>query len=263
MTDLKLTILGCGNSTGVPAVGNFWGHCDPQEPKNHRRRCSVAVQSTDTTLIIDTGPDFREQVNAHNISQLDGILYTHEHADHMHGIDDLRFYRFKQQNLVPTYLSGHTYKIVQDRFGYMFDGGNHVIYKPILAPNIVEFGREYRCGEVAFTPFAQDHGSCISTGYRFGNLAYSVDLIDLDEAAIETLRGIETWIVDAAAYKNENNAVHATIDKIIALNENIGAAKIILTSLSIDMDYKTLCRDLPPHIRPAFDGMVIEFKAGE
>jgi len=257
---LKITILGCGNSTGVPAVTNYWGDCDPNEPKNRRRRCSIAVQDTNNknTLIIDTGPDFREQMNAYNITQINGVLYTHEHADHMHGIDDLRFYRFKQGDLIPTFMSQSTMDAIRGHFGYMFDGGNWDIYKPILTPNIVKFGEKHSCSGIEFIPFAQDHGSCISTGYRFGELAYSVDLITLDDTAIETLKGIKTWIVDAAGYHNDNNKVHATIENIIALNDKIGAETIYLTSLSLGMDYKTLCDELPPYIKPCFDGLAIE-----
>lgn len=255
---LKFTILGCGNSTGVPAVTNYWGDCDPNEPKNRRRRCALAVQSDTTTLIVDTGPDFREQMNAYDIAQIDGVLYTHEHADHMHGIDDLRFYRFKQEKLIPTYLSQETMDAIQNRFGYMFDGGNWEIYKPILTHNIIEFGKTHQCGDIEFMPFAQDHGSCTSTGYRFGNLAYSVDILTLDDTAIETLKGIQKWIVDAAAYHNENNKVHATIKTIAELNKRIGAKQVYLTSLSLGMDYQTLCDELPDHVHPCYDGLVIE-----
>lgn len=255
---LKFTILGCGNSTGVPAAGNHWGSCDPSEPKNRRRRCSIAVQDGDKTLIIDTGPDFRDQANAHDIRKINGVLYTHEHADHMNGIDDLRVYRFKQSELIPAYLSKHTYDAISGHFGYMFDGGSLDLYKPILAPNIIEFGKEYECGGIKFTTFAQDHSTCISTGYRFDDVAYSVDVYNLDEAAIKALQGVKTWIVDAAGYHNQDNQVHASIADIVALNERIGAERVYLTSLSLAMDYETLCVELPPHIRPCYDGLVVK-----
>jgi len=255
----KLKILGCGNSSGVPATGNIWGECDPNEPRNRRRRCSVAVQSQNTTLIIDTGPEFREQMNEAGISDVDAVLYTHAHGDHVNGVDDLRILRFRQKKLIPVYGNSETLAEMKKRFAYMFDGGDHEIYPPVLNANELDLtGGDMLIGDILLGPFAQDHGTCTSTGYRFGDLAYSVDMIALSDDAIDSLKGIKTWIVDCAAYKDDGNIVHANYDKIFALNEKIGAEHVYLTSLSLAMDYQTMRDELPEGFAPAYDGLEID-----
>jgi len=258
---LTITVLGCGNSSGVPAIGNYWGECDPTEPKNLRTRTSIAVRSYETTLIIDTGPDFKEQMNREKISNLDAVLYTHHHSDHVMGIEELRIIKFRnQKEYVPIYGNAYTLNDLERRFDYLFKGGAHAIYPPILKSNTIKesaFGTNLIIGDIHFVPFEQDHGTCKSLGYRFDDFAYSVDILDLDEAAIHTLKGIKTWLVDCAAYHNDENAVHAGLNKIIALNDTINADKVLLTSLSLSMDYQTLIKELPSHIIPAYDGMII------
>lgn len=255
----KLTILGCGNSTGVPAAGNHWGSCDPSEPKNTRTRCSALVQSEKTTIVIDTGPDFRQHMNRSNVGHLDAVLYSHAHSDHMNGIDDLRVYVYRQKHKMPTYGSGETLADLESYFPYMFHGGKMTIYPPLLEPHeIKDFGNPMSVGDIECVPLQMDHESCMPTGYRFGNVAYCVDMLRLDAAAIKVLRGIETWIVDAAGYHMTDNKVHANLETIYALNKEVGAKKVFLTSLSLGMDYKTLCEELPEGYAPAYDGLEIE-----
>ncbi|HOO49949.1 MAG: MBL fold metallo-hydrolase [Rhodospirillales bacterium] len=257
---LTLTILGCGNSSGVPAIGNYWGDCDPNEPKNVRSRSSLAVQSAETTLIIDTGPDFRTQINREDIRQIDAVLYTHSHSDHTDGINDLRIIRFRNKQRVPVYGNKEALSDLSWRFAYMFDGGKIDLYPPMLEPHEFtqnHFGQLQTVGDINFIPFIQDHGSIQSVGYRFGDIAYSLDMHDLDEQAIETLCGIKTWIVDAAAYNQDQNAVHANLKTIYRLNEQIGASEVILSSLSLHMDYQTLLKELPVSYKPAYDGLKI------
>ena len=256
---LTITVLGCGNSTGVPSIGNYWGACDPNEPKNTRTRSSIAVQTADTTIIIDTGPNFREQINREDIRKIDGVFYTHAHSDHVNGIDELRVIRFRNDGLVPVFLNEETYENLKSRFHYMFDGGKIDLYPPILEPNVfksADYGHVQRFYDIEFIPFIQDHGTIESVGYRFGDFAYSVDMLNLDDAAIQTLQGIKTWIVDCAAYKKPN-AVHAGIDRIYELNDKIGAETVILSSLSLGMDYQTLCKELKDGYVPAYDGMKV------
>jgi len=257
--DAEIIILGCGNSTGVPAIGNFWGDCDPNEPKNTRTRSSIAVKTDKTTVIVDTGPDFRQQLNRENISNIDAVLYTHQHNDHVMGIDELRVLKFRnQKDIIPIYGDPETIQDLETRFNYMFKGGNHRIYPPIVQTNILTidaYGKENRIGDIPFVPFEQDHGSCTSLGYRFGDFGYSVDILDLDQTAIDTLKGIKTWLVDCAAYKDDQNAVHAGIDKIIELNKAIGAQDVYLTSLSLSADYQTLQDELPDGFKPSYDGL--------
>ena len=260
MTQLKVTILGCGNSTGVPAVGNYWGKCDPSEPKNRRLRSSIAVQSANTTVIVDTGPDFREQVNRAHIERVDAVLYTHSHGDHVNGIDDLRSLRFRQKQLVPVYGNDETLDDLAKRFDYLFEGGKSPLYPPVVEAQRIEegqYGQPITHGDIDFIPFPQDHGTCIATGYRFGDLAYSVDMLTLDDFAVKVLTGIKTWIVDCASYNDPNNTVHANIDTILKLNEKIGAGQVILSSLSLSMDYQTLKQELPLPLIPGYDQMSI------
>lgn len=261
MTKARVTILGCGNSTGVPAIGNYWGACDPNEPKNNRSRCSIAVQTDATTLIVDTGPDFRTQLTRENIVHIDGVLYTHMHSDHVGGIDELRIMRFRNKALIPIYADPETMADLKGRFPYIFDGGKSVLYPPIVEPHILwpeKFGSLHKFGDIGYIPFEQDHGSCKSVGYRFGDLAYSVDIFNLDHRAVETLAGIKTWIVDAAGYHQTDNSVHANLETIFSLNKRIKAQQVYLTSLTLGMDYQTLISELPQGYAPAHDGLILE-----
>ncbi len=257
-----VTILGCGNSTGVPAIGNYWGECDPSEPKNNRSRSSIALEYGGVTIIIDTGPDFRNQMNRENIPMIDAVLYSHQHSDHVNGIDDLRVIRHRNNKTrVPCYGNEVTMTDLKRRFHYLFDGGVHALYPPIIEPHILtaeSMGRPHSAAGIEFIPFEQDHGTCKSVGYRFGDFAYSVDMHKLDGAAIETLRGVKTWLVDAAAYNQSENPVHANLQTIYELNRQIEASQVYLTSLSLPMDYQTLCDELPAGYAPAYDGMRFE-----
>lgn len=255
--DIKVTILGCGNSTGVPAAGNHWGKCDPHEPKNLRTRCSALVETNEKTYIIDTGPDFRQQTIRENVKHIDAVLYTHAHSDHMNGIDDLRGFVFRQSHKMPVYANAETFRDLEGYFPYMFHGGKIDLYPPLLTQHVItKFGETLLLpGETPVTPLELNHFSCTATGYRFGSLAYCVDMVDLDDKAIETLKGIEVWIVDAAGYHQTDNKVHANLETIYKLNEQIGAKRVILTSLSLAMDYQTLISELPEGYEPAHDGL--------
>jgi phosphoribosyl 1,2-cyclic phosphate phosphodiesterase len=256
---LKITILGCGNSAGVPSIGNHWGNCDPAEPKNRRLRPSIAVQSATTTLVVDTGPDFREQMNQENIQMLDAVLYTHPHGDHICGIDDLRILRMRHKKLIDVYGDRATLGEMEERFNYMFIERT-ALYPQALVPHVIEpsqFGQTISVGDIHFIPYEQDHGTCKTLGFRFGNLAYSTDMVNLDDRAIAILQGIETWIVDAAGYKMEKNMVHITLRQLYDLNKRVGAIQIYLTHMSPAMDYQTLCKELPAGYAPAYDGLVL------
>ena len=257
---MKFTILGCGNSTGVPSIGDVWGACDPKEPKNRRGRCSLLVESKTTKLVIDTGPDFREQLTRVKIPTVDAILYTHSHDDHVMGISDIRSITFRNKKITPVYGSAETLDEITQRFDYHFKGGKSKLYPPILqAMEIKDFGVKNTIGDIDFVPFHQDHGTCITTGYRFGDFAYSVDFISLEDAAVNVLKGVKTWVVDAAGYKEPRDDgrlhVHANLDTIYELNKRVGASQVYLTSLSLAMDYKTLTEELRAGYAPAYDGL--------
>lgn len=256
----KLTIMGCGNSTGVPSIGNFWGACDPDEPKNTRTRSSILVQTDETNIVVDSGPDFKHQLNRTNVGvdELNAVLYSHAHSDHISGIDDLRIISYKSAQQIPIYGNKETLQELEERFNYLFEGENHELYPPIVKPVEIKYGQKHKIGDIEFTPFEQDHGTCSSVGYRFGDTAYCVDLVNLDQAAIDILKGIKILIIDAAGYKMPNNKVHANLDKIYSLNEQIGAAQTYLTSLTLAMDYQILLEELPDGYLPAYDGLSLD-----
>lgn len=255
--DITFTILGCGNSTGVPAAGNYWGQCDPNEPKNRRTRPSLLIQSKTTTIIIDSGADFRQQTTHENVDDIDAILYTHAHGDHVNGIDDLRIYAHLHKKQIPLYANQETLDDLTHRFHYLFEDSQNGLYKSLFIPAKLDnqYGKAIKVGDIEVIPFEQDHGSVKSVGYRINDLGYSVDMKRLDPNAIQTLQGINTWIVDAAGYHQENNPVHANLNEIYAFNEQIGAKTTYLSSLSLTMDYKTMINELPNGYKPAYDGL--------
>ena len=262
-TPLKVTVLGCGNSSGVPSVGNYWGVCDPREPKNRRSRCSLAVRSENTTLIIDTGPNFQEQMNTNNILGLDYVLYSHHHSDHINGIDDLRPLYFRgERKKINIFTSQESLAELEKRFHYLFTGGNNAeFYPPILKGHAFAPENYYQTntlGDIEFTPFPMDHGTCMAVGYRFGDLSYCVDMKELCDDALQTIQGSKIWIVDGAAYKNPANAVHADLETLYRYNEIVKAEQVYVSSLSPQMDYETLCKELPDGFYPAYDGLGFE-----
>lgn len=264
--NLKVTILGCGNAAGVPTIGNHWGQCDPTEPRNRRTRASMAIQSDTTTIVIDTGPDFKAQINANNIERVDAVLYSHAHSDHVHGIDDLRVLRLRHKKLIPVYGNAETLSDLKHRFGYMFSEIDpEGLYPQVLAVHELtdsQMGRILDVQGIPVVPFRQSHGSAgITLGFRIGNLAYSTDMQMLDEAALETIRGIDVWVVDAGAYKMPHNFVHATLKQVFELNEIVQARQVYLTHMPSFMDYQTMISELPSGYAPAYDGLVIDVTA--
>lgn len=254
--------MGCSVSSGVPAVGNDWGVCDPNEPKNRRDRPCAVVRTAKTTLIVDTGPDFRAQMNALGIQQLDAVLYSHAHSDHVMGIDELRIVRLRSKKFVEIYGNHATMGELQQRFGYLFRNHPSIdLYPHVLNPHIIEpdaFGKPITIGDITFTPYNQDHGDMDCLGFRFGNMAYSPDMLQLDDAAVETIRGVEVWIADAAGHHMEDHKTHAPLSRVYELNKRIKAPKVYICGLSKFMDYNELRNELPAGFEPAYDGLRIE-----
>ncbi|MFW6027175.1 MAG: MBL fold metallo-hydrolase [bacterium] len=263
---LTFTILGCGASGGVPRLGPNWGNADPSEPKNRRRRCSLLVQRQGpggmTTVLVDTSPDMREQLLETGISRLDAVIYTHEHADQSHGIDDLRMIAYAMRARIPVYMDEPTAGGLLQRFGYCFSQPEESPYPPILEHRHIEsaytaFSVEGPGGAVEIQPFDMDHGTCRSLGFRFGPLAYSPDVVDLPEASFETLEGVECWIVDALRYKP--HPTHAHVEKALAWIARVRPRLGVLTNLNVELDYNRLWAELPEGVVPAYDGMVLRF----
>jgi phosphoribosyl 1,2-cyclic phosphate phosphodiesterase len=257
---VELTILGCGNSTGVPAVGNQWGACDAKEPKNRRMRPSIFLKSTTTSLVIDTGPDFAMQCNMFGITKLDAIIYTHMHGDHVNGIDDLRVWVKKQEmDTLPAYGTQATLDELGHRFDYMFKRKSK-LYPQALTPHYLDESlyRAVTIGDINLVTFLQDHGTMQTLGLRIGNVGYSTDMKALDDRGIDMLRGIDTWIVDCGGYGYPSPMVHANLETVQHLNQSIGAKQIYFTHMPGRMDYNELCRDLPQGYKPAYDGLKLQ-----
>ena len=260
---LQFTILGCGSSGGVPRPALGWGACDPHNPKNRRRRTSLLVERREangvTRALVDTSPDLREQLLDADVDWLNGVLYTHEHADHTHGIDDLRALFMKQRRLVDVYLDEQTAKMMQLRFGYCFVSPPGSEYPPIVKEHRLTAGQpvtlQGQGGALTALPFLQMHGDIPSLGFRFGNLAYSCDLSGLPAKSVAALADLDVWIVDALRYRPHPS--HFCLADTVSWIERLKPRRAILTNLHADLDYETLRKELPPNVEPAFDGMTL------
>lgn len=250
---MKVTILGCGTSGGVPKMPEYWGACDPNNPKNRRLRASIMVEEGNTALVVDTTPDFRAQMLAARVKHLDAVLFTHDHADHVHGIDDLRGFYHQTRKKMPVYSDAQTLAAIKHRFDYIFK--TQAGY-PAMCRSVELSGGPKRIGDITAQPFEQGHGDGISLGYRFGNIAYSTDLNRMPETAFEALKDVKVWIVDALRYKQ--HSTHSHLEQTLTWIDRVKPQRAILTHMTWDMDYETLKRELPDGIEPAYDGMEIE-----
>ncbi|MGH6670401.1 MAG: MBL fold metallo-hydrolase [Xanthobacteraceae bacterium] len=264
---LKFTILGCGSSGGVPRPALGWGACDPNNPKNRRRRTSLLVERCEaggvTCALVDTSPDLREQVLDARANRLDGVLYTHEHADHTHGIDDLRAFFIKQRQLIDVYADEQTGQTLRDRFGYCFKSPPGSEYPPIVREHRLTAGQPVKItgqgGEIAALPLLQAHGDIASYGFRFGGVAYSCDLSNLPSESAAALTGLDVWIVDAL--RDRSHPSHFSVSDALSWIERLKPRRAVLTNLHADLDYETLRSKLPANVEPAFDGMAFEVAA--
>jgi phosphoribosyl 1,2-cyclic phosphate phosphodiesterase len=265
MAKLRLTLLGTGSSGGVPRVGGDWGACDPAEPRNRRTRCSALVEqwttgSHATTVLIDTSPDLREQLLATGTTHLDAVVYTHDHADQAHGIDDVRALAIRQRKQIPVYFDAATQASLASRFSYIFRGAGG--YPPILdiQPVVTPY-QQFRVpgpgGPVEFLPVDMEHGRIRCLGFRMGDVAYCNDVNGLPQRTMDTLAGLDTLIVDALRYTPHPS--HAHLELTLAWIAALKPRRAILTNLHVDLDYRTLQNELPEGVEPAYDGMQIEF----
>lgn len=261
---LRFTILGSGSSGGVPRADGNWGACDPAEPRNRRRRCSLLVQRTaasgpETTVVVDTSPDFREQAISSGMQRLDGILFTHDHADQTHGLDDIRAFALNQRARIPAWMDAPTWERLHQRFGYIFQstGGYPAICDARRVPGLgVRFSVEGPSGEIPAIAFDQEHGEIRSLGFRFGDVAYSPDVNGLPDSAFDALAGVDTWIVDALRYTPHPS--HANLETALRWISEVNPRRAILTNMHIDMDFNRLRAELPAGVEPAYDGLSFE-----
>lgn len=262
---LTVTILGCGSSGGVPRVGQGWGACDPANPKNRRRRCSIFVERTGhdgarTQVLVDTSPDLREQLLGLGVDRLDAILLTHSHADHTHGIDDVRPLVIKARHRIAIHMDDATAAHMRRTFGYVFETPTGSNYPPLLDAAHLEPGvpvtLEGPGGALTAVPIHLHHGEIDSLGFRFGDLAYTPDLNAIPEASVPLLENLDVWVIDALRYTPHPS--HFSLDEALAWIDRLAPRRAVLTNLHTDLDYAELSARLPAHVVPAYDGMRID-----
>lgn len=262
---LRFTILGCGSSGGVPRLGGIWGDCNPANPKNRRRRCAMLVERISdqgvTRVLIDTGPDMREQLLSAGVGRLDGVVYTHSHADHVHGLDDLRQITFNMRRRLDVWADAPTQEALLSRFAYAFVAPEGSPYPPILNLHTIKsaFKVPGAGGSIEFTPFTADHGSMEALGFRVGGLAYLPDAVDIPEDSWPVLSGLEVFVVDTL--RRTPHPTHAHLALSLEWIARAAPTRAVLTNMHIDLDYDALNAETPDHITPAFDGMVIDLPA--
>lgn len=262
---LRFTILGCGSSPGTPRITGDWGDCDPLEPKNRRLRAAALVEriapnGAKTTVVIDTGPDFREQMLMTKVRRVDAVVYTHAHADHIHGIDDLRSYWLEQRRLIPVYGDGPTLARLREAFDYCFATPPGSSYPPIVSANLIEhtvpFTIEGEGGPLTFEPLPQIHGDAVSLGFRIGSVAYCPDVSGFSEATATRLTGLDALVIDALQYRPHPS--HLSLSEALEWIERLAPKHAVLTHMHVPLDYTTVMRETPDNVEPAYDGMVVE-----
>lgn len=261
------TILGCGSSPGVPRINGDWGACDPANAKNRRRRAALLVEQIGvdggtTTVVIDTGPDFREQMIAADVRNIDAVLYSHPHADHIHGIDDLRGYVQYTRRRIPIWADAETMGRIRDGFRYCLETPAGSSYPPIVEAKIIDpsmapFVVEGAGGPISFQPLLQRHGSIFSLGFRIGDFAYCSDVSDFPQETVEKLFDLDLLVIDTLQYKFHPS--HLSLDQSLAWIERLHPKQAVLTHMHVPLDYATVMQETPDHIEPAYDGMRFVF----
>jgi phosphoribosyl 1,2-cyclic phosphate phosphodiesterase len=259
---VTFTILGCGSSAGVPRVGQGWGACDPNNPKNRRRRCSLFVErsgedGSKTQVLVDMSPDLREQMLGLEIDRIDAVLLTHSHADHIHGIDEIRPLVIRARRKIDLYMDAETSAIVRKNFSYIFETPPGSQYPPLLNEHRILTYQSITLngpgGTIEADPFQLEHGEIGSLGFRFGDVAYTPDLNAIPKASIAYLEGLDLWIVDALRYTAHPS--HFSLPETLGWIDRLNPRRAVLTNLHTDLDFERLRRELPPHVEPAYDGM--------
>jgi len=262
MGELRFTILGCGSSGGVPRLGGHWGNCDPNNVKNFRKRCSLLIQRFEnnnvTNVLIDTTPDMRQQLLDAKIGKLDAVIYTHEHADHLHGLDDLRMIVINMQKRLPVFASKQTKNSILERFGYAFKTPKGSPYPPILDMNDLPETLEIQGagGPIKFTSFDVDHGNILVSAIKVNDVLYTPDISKVRNDT--ELRDLDYWILDSLRYKPHPS--HVNLEQALGLIDRYKPRKAILTNLHVDLDYLTLLNETPDNVVPAHDGLQIKLK---
>jgi phosphoribosyl 1,2-cyclic phosphate phosphodiesterase len=260
---MRVTVLGCGGSTGVPAIGGpdgtgDWGECDPGEPRNRRTRASIVVESgAGSRLLVDTSPDMRTQLLTCRVPAIDAVLFTHAHADHITGLDDVRVLNRIVDRPLDAFGTAKALDEIIRRFEYAFRPWQPPgFYRPVLTERRVEPDATIRAAGLTIRLFNQDHGFTESLGLRIGGFGYSTDVVELDEAAFVTLAGVDTWLVDC--FQRAPHRTHAHFERVLAWAIRVGARRTVLTHMGSDLDWAWMKANLPPGMEPAYDGLALE-----
>ena len=257
-----VTMLGCGGSAGVPQIGGVdghgdWGACDPAEPRNRRTRSSIVIAQGQRRLLVDTSPDMRAQLLACGVPSVDAIFFTHAHADHVLGIDDVRILNRVARRPLDAYASERTLQELDRRFDYAFKPWTPPqFFRPVLVPHAVGFGETVSIAGMDVTVFEQSHGFMPTAGLRVGGFGYSTDVVQLDDAAMDVLAGVDTWVVDC--FQRAAHTTHANLEQVVAWAERLRPRRVVLTHMGHDIDWEWLVRRLPPGFEPGYDGLVLE-----
>lgn len=263
MAEMRITILGCGSSGGVPRLGGHWGACDPAEPKNARRRCSILVERVTedgtTSVLIDTSPDMRSQLLDAGVGRLDAVLYTHAHADHVHGLDDLRMIVINMRARLSVWADVPTRTALLERFAYAFVQPEGSTYPPILNLHLIDgdVTIDGPGGALTFTPFIVRHGGMDALGFRVNDVAYLPDVASIPGDVWPQLHGLTCWIVDAL--RRDPHPTHSHLSQTLDWITDVAPATAVLTNMHNDLDYATVAAETPDHVSPAYDGMVLTF----
>ncbi|MET0363769.1 MAG: MBL fold metallo-hydrolase [Sphingobium sp.] len=258
---LRLTVLGCGTSSGVPRIGGDWGACDPTDPRNRRTRASILVQSDTTSILVDTGPDLRAQLLAVDVGHVDAVLWTHDHADHCHGIDDIRQIAQHSRSVVPAFARRETLNLLKKRFTYAFEG--RLGYPPIIEAAVLPEGR-LEIGDIGVEAVDQPHGEIFSTGFLFtcgqSSVGYSTDFHEVTKDMIALFAGVDVWVADVL--RERPHPSHAHLALTLAAVEQIKPRRTILTHMDNSLDYAELSARLPDDVEPGYDGLVVTLATG-
>ena len=258
---MRVTILGCGSSSGVPIIGCQCPVCTSKNSKNTRSRASILVDSDGSSILVDTSPDLRAQCLANAISSVDAIIYTHDHADHTHGIDDIRPLNYQRGAPLDVYADDVTIAGLKTRFSYAFKPpiAEYGWFRPAINPHTIIAGQPLDIAGMRVLPFTQLHGRITSLGLRFGDFTYSTDVHAFTPEAFEAIKGTRIWVVDCLKY--DPVPTHSYMAQTLAWIEQIKPELAVLTHMNHEMDYDTMLRELPAGVVPAYDGMVLDIPA--
>ena len=256
---MKVTILGCGPSQGVPVIGNRWGNCDPDNMKNRRSRPSILVETGGKSILVDTSPDIRSQLLDNDIKVVDAVLFTHLHYDHIGGIGELRTLSFLARRRIDIFGTAATVDTLKSNWSYLFASDasdDDDLYQPVAEPHIFDYDTPFDAQGVEILPFKMDHGICDTAGFRIGNFAYSTDVVELDDDAFAQLQGIDTWIVDCL--REEPHPTHAHFDRTLAWIDRVQPRRAVFTHMNFQTDYEVTKAMCPIGVEPGYDGMILE-----